>query len=324
MNLLCFGTPMTDLLIQVEDTFLFENAIQKGATKIVDFTDLWALKSRLTDWAKFPGGSASNTAVAFSCLGGRSAFFGCLGNDVVGKEFVNSLSRNKVMFCGTIEDKQKVNSGTVLVFVSPDGTRSMISSPGSSLSSLPRSIDQKIVVGFDTFLLESYLLESKNGTTFFQSIANIRQRKKVKIALSLSDPCVVVRARHFLLNFISRHVDILIGNQAEYESLFNCELKQSSSAIDQIVSEGVVTCGESGAVVRTGNEWLSVPTSELSVIDTTGAGDAFAAGYLYGRSLGWTCSRSASLGNCMAGSVVTKLGPRVLKCSKKLIKSRSG
>ena len=308
IDVLFVGNAIMDVLSSCEDNFLTEHGIEKGGMNLIDEERALYLYSHMPDKIEQCGGSAANSAYAFSCLGGKAGFSGQVASDSVGDSFISDLEAGGVKFTGK-QAKTGPPTARSMILVTPDTIRSMNTYLGTSLylnaNHLPNHITAEIIY------LEGYLFDAPDGPAIFARAAEIATQTNAQLALSLSDSWCVERHFEALSTFIKDHVSILFGNKDEISSMGKADMDGSAALISGWVDELIVTKGPAGASIFTGEEQVIVPAMPCGeVVDTTGAGDLFASGYLFGRVSGASVLQSAELASLCAGEIICQFGAR--------------
>ena len=308
MDVLFVGNAIMDVLSACDETFLSEHDIEKGGMNLIDEDRALYLYQSMPDKTEQSGGSAANSAYGFACLGGKAGFAGQVAKDNVGNGFIRDLQAGGVTFAGRQADTGPATARS-MILVTPDTIRSMNTYLGTSLylnaSHLPERTSAEIIY------LEGYLFDAPEGPSIFARAAEMAKQSEAQLALSLSDAWCVDRHHDALSVFVRDHVSILFSNEAEMASLGKADVHSSAEMISGWVDELIVTKGENGASIFAGEEQVSVPAMPIGkVVDTTGAGDLFAAGYLFGRVTGASLLQSAELASMCAGEVICHFGAR--------------
>lgn len=308
IEVLFVGNAILDVLSSCEDSFLTDHDIEKGGMNLIDEERALYLYHAMPDKTEQSGGSAANSAYGFSCLGGKAGFSGQVANDRVGDSFISDLEAGGVSFIGK-QAKTGPATARSMILVTPDTIRSMNTYLGTSLylnaSHLPGHITAKIIY------LEGYLFDAPEGPAIFARTAEISAQTGAQLALSLSDAWCVDRHFDALKTFVKDHVSILFSNEDEISSLGKSDVDRSAAQVSGWVDELVVTKGANGASIFTREEQVNVSAMPCGeVVDTTGAGDLFAAGYLFGRVNGASVLQSAKLGSICAGEIICHFGAR--------------
>ena len=310
-DVLCIGNAIVDVLARVEDSFLAKHALTKGMMRLIDEPTAEQLYGDMGPAMEISGGSAGNTAAGIASFGGRAAYFGKVKNDQLGDVFAHDLRAQGVAF-DTVRATTGPATARSFILVTPDGERTMNTYLGACVSLTTADIDPAIVAGSQITYLEGYLWDRPEAKEAFQRAAQIARRAGRKTALTLSDSFCVDRHRDSFLELIRNQIDIVFANEAEIRSLYQtpdfdlaCERARSDCEI------AVITRSELGCVILKGNHSWAVPAHPIpKLVDATGAGDLFAAGFLYGLTTGLPLNHCAQLGAFAAAEVITHLGAR--------------
>lgn len=314
-GVVALGNALVDVLSQVPDSFIEEqqqeNGMEKGAMTLIDEVRAVELYTQMPKGMETSGGSAANTMAGFASFGGNGAFIGKIADDELGKVFANDISSLGVHF-KTQPLVVGAPTGRCMILVTPDAHRTMNTFLGASVELSPLDVDKDIISSSKITYLEGYLFDRENAKKAFVAAADLAHEAGHRIALTLSDPFCVDRHRHDFLQLVENHVDILFANEEEIKSLFMQEnFDDAISAISKQVEIAVITRSEQGAVIISKDEKVSVDAVPVeNVIDTTGAGDQFAAGFLYGFTEGKSLEECGKLGAIAAGEVISHIGPR--------------
>ena len=308
VDALFVGNAIMDVFGSCDDTFLTTHEIEKGSMTLVDEARALTLYNAMSGAQEQSGGSAANSAFGFAMLGGSAAFSGKLADDEVGNSFVANLRSGNVQFTGTIAADGPASARS-MIFVTPDAQRSMNTYLGASLTMTDASIQDDITAKF--IYLEGYLFDAPDGPAIFAKAAQLALETRAALSLTLSDSWCVERHKDALSTFIRDHVSILFSNQDEIQALLGTDDDDTIASFAREIDELIVTKGATGADIWRRGEKTSVSASlQGPVIDTTGAGDLFAAGYLYGRSAGETPHRSGQIASLCAGEIISHYGAR--------------
>ncbi|MDR3451093.1 MAG: adenosine kinase [Alphaproteobacteria bacterium] len=313
-DLCAIGNAMVDILIPADDAFLAANDVVKGAMTLVDAERSAQLYENAGAAAEMQsGGSAANTLAGFTSLGGRSAFMGKVGRDEFGDIFTHDLKAQNIRFtCATSPD---LSTGRCLVIVTPDAQRSMNTFLGAASMFGPEDVDAEIVRASAITYLEGYLFDREPAQAAFRKAAKIAHDAGRKLSLTLSDTFCVQRHHEAFLELVSGEVDILFANEHELLTLYKTQdLSAAIEAVRAHTDIAVVTRGVKGAVIVAGAATHETPVHPApSVIDTTGAGDLYAAGFLYGLTRNVSLPEAARIGAIAAAEVIGHYGPRPQK-----------
>ncbi len=318
--LLGVENPLMDMLVQVDDDFLQQQQLKKGQMLLVDATQqakmLAALKDKTIQHE--PGGACANTMQAFSLLGGRGAFVGCVGNDHLGKIFTQKLAQNGVQCL--ISTDPKIKTGSAMILITPDAERTMATFLGASQSLSPQHIPEETLSQADWLYTSSYLWDSPSTKATVKETLKLARKYGVSIAINLADPACVKRNQAELRQTLGEGVQLVLGNLEEGIALTQqTSAHEALAALQQYDLIATLTMGANGVLIKDQHEMVSVEVLPTQVIDTTGAGDAFAAGLLFGLMSNASLLQAGQLGCTIAAEVVSKIGPRLeQKLSPKL------
>ena len=312
-DILAVGNAIVDVFSQCDDDFLQQHAIEKGGMNLLDATASQSLLETILAVASpqlISGGSAANTAVGLAALGGKAAFVGRVHDDELGTIFCRDINAAGVLFAAT-PVKNGAPTASSIVLVTPDAARSMNTFLGASIEFQPEDINLAAAADAAVIYLEGYLFDAPAGPAIFAQAAQMAAQYQARIALSLSDPWCVNRHRADLWQYVKDHVDILFANEDEAISLVETDHSTSVKTLRSLVDEVVITRGPLGAVIcHAGQQLLVDAMPQGPVIDTTGAGDSFAAGYLFGRTRGYDAHTSGQIASLLAGEVISHIGAR--------------
>ncbi len=316
IDVLGIGNAIVDVLAPAQDDALMKAGLHKGAMQLVDETRASELYAGMGPTTVVSGGSAANTMAGLASLGSRAAFFGKVKDDEAGREFAHDIRRAGVGF-DTPFAADGAATARCLIFVTPDGQRTMNTFLGACQALGPEDIDEAVTASAKVLYMEGYLWDPPRAKAAFLKAAKISRAHDRKVALSLSDAFCVDRYRDEFLGLIRDGViDILFANESELHSLY--QTADFETALKALQSEknllGVVTRSAQGVVVAQGASVVAAPAFPVEeVVDTTGAGDLFAAGFLAGYTQNMSHARSASLGALAAAEVISHFGARPQK-----------
>ena len=305
------GNAIVDVLAQADDSFIAAEKLAKGTMALIDEDRAQTLYERMGSGIEASGGSAANTIAGIASLGGKAAYIGKVANDLLGKVFAHDLRATGVRY-ETAPLQGGPATARCLIFVTPDAQRTMNTFLGASVEFQSGDIDRNLVEAAQVTYLEGYLFDRPLAKAAFREAGAIAHKAGRKVSLTLSDPFCVDRHRADFRDLIRGHVDILFANEAEICSLY--ETKDFAQAADAVRGEAeiaVLTRSEKGATVITAKDRVSVPASPVArVVDTTGAGDLFASGFLYGYTRGRDLAHCAKLGALCAAEIISHFGAR--------------
>ena len=326
-DILAVGNAIIDVFSQCDDDFLQQHAIEKGGMNLVDAVASQSLLAAISAVAPpqlISGGSAANTAVGLAALGGKAAFVGRVHDDELGAAFCRDINAAGVTFAATPAENGAPTASSIIL-VTPDAARSMNTFLGASIEFQPEDINLAAAADAAVIYLEGYLFDAPAGPAIFAQAAQMAAQHQARIALSLSDPWCVDRHRADLRHYVSDHVDILFANEDEAISLVETDHPTSVQMLRGLVDEVVITRGPLGAVIcHAGQQIVVDAMPQGPVIDTTGAGDLFAAGYLFGRTHGYDAQMSGQIASLLAGEVISHIGARPHADLQALIKPLIG
>lgn len=312
-DILAVGNAIIDVFSQCDDDFLRQHAIEKGGMNLLDAVasqSLFAAISVVAPPQLVSGGSAANTAVGLAALGGKAAFVGRVHDDELGAAFCRDINAAGVTFAATPAENGAPTASSIIL-VTPDAARSMNTFLGASIEFQPEDINLAAAADAAVIYLEGYLFDAPAGPAIFAQAARMAAQYQARIALSLSDSWCVDRHRADLWRFVTDHVDILFANEDEAITLTETEHSTSLNLLGGLVDEVVITRGSLGALIcHAGQQFLLDAMPQGPVIDTTGAGDLFAAGYLFGRTRDYDIQVSGQIASILAGEVITHIGAR--------------
>lgn len=312
LDVLCVGNAIVDIIARCEDNFLVENSIKKGAMNLIDADRAELLYKRMGPAIEASGGSAGNTAAGIASFGGRAAFFGKVARDQLGKIYDHDIRAQGVVF-GTQPLDRPPPTARSMIFVTPDGERSMNTYLGACVELGPEDVDSQIVAASKVTYFEGYLWDPPRAKEAIRNCAKIAHDNGREVSMTLSDPFCVDRYRDEFLDLMrSGTVDIVFANEHEAMSLYQTSsLEASVDALEADCSLAIVTRGENGSIVARKGERVSVSATDIAeLVDTTGAGDLYAAGFLHGYTRNRSMEDCAHLGSLAAGLVIQQIGPR--------------
>jgi sugar/nucleoside kinase (ribokinase family) len=315
------GNAIVDILARVDERFLLDANLQKGTMALVEEGRSDELRALIVPDAIMSGGSAANTMVGLARFGARAAFIGKVRRDGPGDNFTDDLRKAGVAFT-TAASTDGIGTAVCLVFVTPDGERTMSTFLGACRDLDPADIDEAEIAAAKILYLEGYLWDPPFAKDAFRKAVGVARRANRKVALSLSDAFCVDRYRDEFLSLMrDGSLDYVFCNESELHSLY--QTADFDTALRALAAEkvtGIVTRSAQGCVVTApGLAPEAVPARPVeNVVDTTGAGDLFAAGFLAGLTRGETMSRCAQLGALGASEIIQQLGARPARDLKRL------
>ncbi len=311
-DVLGIGNAIVDILASTEDDFLVREGLSKSSMHLIDAERADALYAHMGPAIEASGGSAGNTTAGVASLGGQAAFIGKVADDAFGAIYRHDMRATGVHF-GTAPLVDGAPTARSMILITPDGERTMNTYLGACQALGPGDIDADVVGRSAITYLEGYLWDPPEAKKAFVRAAEIAHAAGRKVSLSLSDAFCVDRFRAEFLDLIrSRTVDILLANDLEVRSLYEtADVATAVRALQADCALAAVTVGGDGALVVTPEATSEVPATPVeSVVDLTGAGDLFAAGFLFGLARGLALSDAGRLGTLAASEVIGHIGPR--------------
>jgi sugar/nucleoside kinase (ribokinase family) len=311
-DVLTVGNAIVDIISRCDDRFLIDNEITKGAMNLIDADRAERLYSLMGPAVEASGGSAGNTAAGIANFGGKAAYFGKVAEDQLGEIFTHDIRAQGVHFETKPRGTQPPTARS-MIFVTEDGERSMNTYLGACVELGPEDVEPEVVAQSKVTYFEGYLWDPPRAKQAILECARIAHENGREMSMTLSDSFCVGRYREEFLDLMrSGTVDIVFANEQEALSLY--ETDDFAVALDRIAADcklAAVTMGENGAVVVKGDQRIRVPaTLVTNLLDTTGAGDLFASGFLFGYTNDRSLEDCAHLGCYAAGVVIQQIGPR--------------
>jgi len=319
------GNALVDVLVSVEDAFLESEGLPKGGMVLVEADQSDALYAKLGPSSERSGGSCGNTMAGFAALGGRGAYIGKVRDDAFGQVFRHDLSALGVAF-ETAPSADADPTGKCLVLVSPDAQRTMVTYLGAANALTSADIEKEAIEAAQVLYLEGYLFDRDDAKRAFIKAADLAHSAGREVSLTLSDGFCVDRHREAFRALVEDHVDILFANEAEIKSLY--QVDSFDEALQQVRGHCKIACltrSEKGSVVLSGDEVHVVDAEPVEkLVDTTGAGDLYAAGFLYGYTTGCDLAQAGRIASIAAAEVVSHYGARPDADLKALVAQKTG
>jgi adenosine kinase len=311
-DVLAIGNAIFDVLVRTDEAFLAQHQMIKGSMALIDESRAAAIYGAMGPATEMSGGSAANTIVGIAGFGARAAYVGKVKDDQIGRLYAHDIRAAKVVF-DTPAAADGPATGCSYILVTPDGERTMNTYLGAAQDLAPADIDPDQVAASAIVYLEGYLWDPKNAKEAFLKASTIAHGAGRRVALTLSDSFCVDRYRDEFLELMRNGtVDLVFANEAELHALY--ETSDFDTALAQLrkdIALGVVTRSEKGCIVATKDGATPVPASPIrELVDTTGAGDLFAAGFLFGLVRGASLTDAARLGALAAAEVIQHVGAR--------------
>lgn len=303
------GNAIVDVLSTADDSFLDLMGIEKGIMQLVERERGEMLYAAMKDRRQAPGGSVANTVAGIGALGLSTAFIGRVHDDALGRFYARSMAEEGTDFVNPPVPGGELPTSRSMIFVSPDGERSMNTYLGISSELSPEDVSDTVAGRAQILFLEGYLYDKDKGKEAFEKAARLTRASGGKAGIALSDPFCVDRHRESFRRLV-KDLDYVIGNEHEWMSLYQTDL---SAALEQAAADaGTVVCTRSGhdVVIVRGSEQAVVPVRRVTPVDATGAGDQFAAGFIYGLATGAPLAVAGRMGCVAAAEVIGHFGAR--------------
>ncbi len=317
------GNAIVDVLAHADNQLILDLGISKGAMSLVDADQSTAIYAKMGQSIECSGGSAANTIAGIASLGGKAAFIGRVRDDQLGKVFTHDIRALGVEYT-TPPATEGADTARCLVMVTPDAQRTMCTYLGASIDLGPEDLDRELIKSADIVYMEGYLWDPPRAKEAFLVAMDIAHAAGNKVSFTLSDAFCVDRYRSDFLELAEKHIDILFANEVEIKSLYQTD--SFDEALDRVKNHceiAVLTRSEKGSVVISGSDIHEVPAEPVAkVVDTTGAGDLYAAGFLYGITNGYNLIDSGRIGSIAAAEIISHIGARPAVDLAKLVKEK--
>lgn len=310
-DVLAIGNALVDVIVHADDALLLAQGMAKGAMTLIDEERAHALYDLMPPAVEISGGSAGNTIAGVASLGGRAAYIGKVSDDQLGDVFRHDIRAAGVAY-GVAPAAGGLSTGRCLIFVTPDAQRTMNTYLGASSTLGPGDVDEALVASARVTYLEGYLWDPPPAKDAFLKAARIAHGASRKVALTLSDAFCVDRYRESFLDLVEYHIDVLFANEAEILSLY--QVSSFDDALQRVRGHceiAALTRSAKGSVVVSDGEVHVIDASPVArVVDTTGAGDLYAAGFLFGLTSGRDLASCGRIGAIAAAEVISHVGAR--------------
>jgi sugar/nucleoside kinase (ribokinase family) len=305
------GNAIVDVLAQANDSFLDQHGLTKGSMTLIDEARARELYASMGPGREASGGSAANTMAGVASLGGKPAYIGRVCNDQLGEIFSHDMRSSGIHFA-VPPAAEGPSTARCLILVTPDAQRTMNTYLGACVNLCPEDVDDDLVRRGKVLYLEGYLWDRPKAKEAFIKAARIAAAAGRKVALSLSDSFCVTRHRESFLELVAHHVDILFANESEIKALYATDsFDEAARQAREHTKLAALTRGELGSVLIAADEQVQVAAARVSkVVDTTGAGDLYAAGVLFGLTRGEPLARAGHRGSIAAGEIIGHYGAR--------------
>ena len=310
-KVLGMGNAVLDILVETSDSYLQKNNLSKGSMVLVEQEESDKIVNDVTPTKKDSGGSVANSMVGISVLGGSASFCGKVKNDELGQDFEKRMQITGTQFLCTKSDSG-LPTARCLGLVTPDGERTMQTFLGASTTLSESDIEEHFFNDVKFLFVEGYLWSSQSAQNAIRKAVELSKRKDIKVVFSLSDPGLTKMYANDFSSFIDKSVDILIGNENEFYEIFqSTDTDSISKQISKMVDIGFMTQGKNGATLFQNKKFDKIKTPPVNnVVDTTGAGDMFAAGALFMLQNKASAQEAAIFGCKVAAKIITQFGAR--------------
>jgi sugar/nucleoside kinase (ribokinase family) len=305
------GNAVVDVISHADDAFLADNGIEKGIMQLIERDRAEDLYTAMQDRVQTPGGSVANTVAGAGALGLKTAFIGRVRDDELGQFYAKAMTDIGIDFVNAPVTEGENPTSRCMIFVTPDGERSLNTYLGISTGLTSADVPQAVTEKAKLMFLEGYLFDHEAGKTAFREAARAATAGGGMAGIAISDPFCVERHRDDFLALIKNDLGYVIGNEAEIRALWETDDTEVALAkTAEICPLVVCTRSGDGVTLVRGEERVDVPVEKVVPVDATGAGDQFAAGFLYGLATGRDLETCGRMGNICAGEVIRHIGPR--------------
>jgi sugar/nucleoside kinase (ribokinase family) len=305
------GSAIVDIIARCDDAFLSAQGLEKGMMRLIDAAEAVRLYGELGPAVEVSGGTVPNSCVGVASFGGKAAFMGKIARDQLGEIFTHDLRAAGVSFA-TEPAEGSAPTARSLILVTPDGERTMNTHLGAAAELSAREVDPELIRASKALYLEGYAFDGPPAKAAFHEAAGIARGAGTTVALTLSDPFCVERHRQHFLDFIKSGVDLLFANERELLTLYQtADMGDACTRLRADCALAAVTRGEKGSLVMTPSRMVEVAAEPVAhVVDTTGAGDLYAAGFLFGCARGLDLAACGQLASIAAAEIISHIGPR--------------
>ena len=311
-KILGIGNAIVDVFVKVDEDFLLKNSLIKGSMKLIEKDEFEILKTKIKIEKIEAGGSVANTMAGIAYLGGHPSFIGKINSDEFGKIYKENLKKINVNFPYS-ERGENLSTGGSIIFITPDSERTMCTYLGISSQLAKKDINEDYIKDYEIIFLEGYLWDKGMSEEMFKHVINVAKKNNIKIAMSLSDIFCVTRHREDFFKLLKNDLNILIGNENEINELMQKNnLLDSMNELKNINKLIIITRSENGSVAILNNEIINCESVKVEkVLDLTGAGDLFAAGFLKEYLDKSNIKKCLQTGSKLAAKIIQKIGARL-------------
>ena len=304
------GNAVVDVLTTCDDSFLAHMGIEKGIMQLIERDRAETLFAAMLERQQISGGSVANTVAGCGSAGLSTAFIGRVKDDALGVFYAQDMANDGSAFVNAPVPGGDLPTSRCMIFVTPDGERSMNTYLGISTDLGPDDVNEAVCAGAEILFLEGYLFDKPPGKAAFEKAARAIRKGGGKGGIALSDPFCVTRHRDDFKRLVAEELDFVIGNSHEFEALYQTDLEAALAEAAAVCA--LVVCTRSGddVVILSGGERIEVPVHSVTPVDATGAGDQFAAGFLSGLAQGRDLVTSGKMGCIAAAEVISHMGAR--------------
>ncbi|WP_299620351.1 adenosine kinase [uncultured Tateyamaria sp.] len=305
------GNAVVDVISHADDSFLDLMGIEKGIMQLIEQERGEVLYAAMTDRLQTPGGAVANTIAGVGALGLPTAFIGRVHDDALGKFYASSMQDSGTDFVNDPVPGGELPTSRCMIFVTPDGERSLNTYLGISTELGPDDVPEAVASASEMIFLEGYLFDKDKGKEAFRQASRLTRAGGGKAGIAISDPFCVDRHRADFLDMIENELDFVIGNEHEIRSLFETDdLEDAMAKTSAMIPLMICTRSGDGVTIIAGEERHDIPVEKVVPVDATGAGDQFAAGFIYGMLTGRDLETCGRMGNLCAAEVISHVGPR--------------
>lgn len=305
------GNAVSDVIAKSSDDFLSENGIEKGVMQLIDQDRAETLYAAMNNATETPGGSVANTLSGLGSLGVKTAFIGRVADDALGQRYANDMEKEGTAFPNPPVANSELPTSRSMIFVSPDGERSMNTYLGVSSDVGPEDVSDDVTADSEILFIEGYLFDKDPGKAAIYKAAEAVVAAGGRAGVSLSDPFCVDRHRDDFRKLIASSLNFVLCNEEELKSLYETnDLDAALAAGAKDCALVVCTRSSDGVSIQSGDQRWDLAVTPVVPVDATGAGDQFAAGFLFGMVNGYPLDVSGKMGTIAAGEVISHIGPR--------------
>ena len=323
LDIVGIGNAIVDVLSRTDDSFLNVNKISKGTMTLIEADQAETIYAKMGPGMAMSGGSAANTIAGFASMGGKAGYIGKVANDQLGNVFRHDIQALGVKF-DTAALEEGAPTARSLIFITPDAQRTMCTFLGACVWISPTDLDIEMIQNAKVTYLEGYLFDRARAKQAFRKAGEVAHAAGKKVSLTLSDPFCVDRHRDEFLDLVQNHVDILFANEQEILSLYKSQkFDEAVYNVREHCEIAVLTRSAKGSMIVTQDQVIEIPAEPVAeVVDTTGAGDMYAAGFLYGLTQGKPLAECGRIAAIAASEVISHLGGRPQRDMAELLREK--